>query len=159
MGQTLRKLSSRPLETKAVFDRRFVVEICEAVHVHYRNLRIILSLKDWKEMAEGMADSLNRWRSRGCPGTQEGTHIELCRKEVATNPVVSDEIKVNLNRNLYPLHEGRVFSEGAEIKEPMYIHLKIRDLRIEMSLEEFAELAETVAEARIALKEGAHVGA
>lgn len=157
MGQTLRNLSEKTLEDKSVFNNRFVVEICEKVHVHYRNLRLLMSLQDWVQMAQGMSDALTRWKARGCPETVEGTHIELCRKEVAKYPVAPDEVKVNLNKNLYPMHEGRVFSEGAEIKDPLYIHLKIRDIRLEMSMDEFLTLAEAITEAKASLvKEPAH---
>lgn len=158
MGQTIKNLSSRPVKSETVFHNRFVVEICEHVHVHYRNLRIILSLKDWVEMARGMAESLSRWEKRGSPATSPTTHIELCRKTVASAPVAADEVKVNLNRNLYPLHKGRVFSEGAQFDEAVYIHLKIRDLRLELSLDEFSDLADAILEAKDAIKKGeAHV--
>lgn len=104
-----------------------------------------------------MADALKRWHARGEPETKEGMHIELCRKDVARYPVAPDEVKVNLNKNLYPLHEGRVFSEGSILKEPMYVHVKIRDLRLEMSLSEFSDFSEAVLEAREALKGGLDV--
>lgn len=154
MGQTIKSLASRPLEQEAVFNNRFVVEICEKVHVHYRNLRIIMSEQDFEEFGRGMVDALSRWVTRGKPATAEGTHIELCRKNVAKYPVAPDEIKVNLNKNLYPLHEGRVFAEGSVLKEPVYVHLKIRDLRLELSLSEFSELSEAIIEAKETLKGG-----
>jgi hypothetical protein len=148
MGRTIDQLASKKLEGKAVFHNRFVVEICEKVHVHYRNLRIILSLKDWIEMAIGFSDALKRWEKMGNPETKIGTHIELCRKEVAKDPLFDDSVAVNLNQNLYALHEGKIFAEGSEIQDQRYIHLKIRDLRVELSLKEFAQLSEAVMEAK-----------
>jgi len=147
MGQTIRNLSTRELDTKAIFNNRFVVEICEKVHVHYRNLRILMSLEDWISMAQGMRDSLRRWEERGMPNPEEGVHIELCRKEVAKNPLQDKDLKINLNNNLYAKHEGRIFAEGADFKDQDYIHLKIRDLRLELSQSEFNELAKAVKEA------------
>lgn len=157
MGQTIKNLASRQVDSKAVFNSRFVVEICELVHVHYRNLRIIMSLGDWVRMAEGMSDALSRWRHRGEPEPSQGTHIELCRKEVAVYPISDKEININLNKNLYPYHEGRIFAEGSEFREPLYIHLKIRDLRLELSLEEFSELSEAILEAKEKIKGGFNV--
>lgn len=147
MGQTLLKLSESKLPGKPIFNNRMVVEICEAVHVHYRNLRIILSLNDWKEFAKGMADSLSRWEYRGKVEPKEGTHIELCRKQVASEPLHDDSVKINLNKNLYNLNEGKIFAEGAELNDAKYIHLKIRDLRVELTLDEFNKLANCVKEA------------
>lgn len=148
MGQTLEKLAHKELKDKCIFNNRFVVEICELMHVHYRNLRIILSLKDWISLASGFRDSLNRWEKLGKPEPQNGTHIELCRKQVAENPEFDNQISVNLNKNLYALHEGKIFAEGNELSDQNYIHLKIRDLRIELTLRDFNELADAIIEAK-----------
>ncbi len=148
MGQTLEKLSEKKIEGKAVFHNRFVVEICEKVHFHYRNLRIILSEKDWVELALGVRDALNRWEKLGKPEPKKGIHIELCRKTVASEPLFDDSIAINLNKNLYLENDGKIFAEGAEIEDKKYIHLKIRDQRFELSLEEFKQLSEAVVEAK-----------
>lgn len=153
VGQTLKPLASK--ETgPAIFDKRFVVELCEKIHVHYRNLRVLLSPQDFTSVARGMADALKRWEAQGSPEPDPKTHIELCRKEVAQSEQ-GKGIQINLNRNLYKANEGRIFSEGAEFSEPIYIHLKIRDLRLEMSLDEFNALHEAVNEASEAMKVGA----
>lgn len=147
MGRTLKKLASAEVSKKTVFNNRFVVEICEKVHVHYRNLRILMSIEDWKSMAEGMAQSLDRWKKRGEPMPSESTHIELCRKEVAKFPQ-GENVLINYNDNLYLKNEDRIFSEGADFKDEQYIHLKIRDLRLELSVEEFNQLADAITNAK-----------
>ena len=152
MGRTLKNLSLHELKTPSIFNNRFVVELCEIIHVHYRNLRIMMSIQDWLEMAEGMADSLERWKKLGNPSNGHGVHIELCRKEVAKFPQ-GDNVQVNLNDNLYLKNEDRIFSEGADFKEKEYIHIKIRDLRLECGIEEFIKIANCFQEARSKLKE------
>lgn len=149
MGQTIAVLSEKAIEGKPIFDKRFVIEVCEAVHIHYRNLRIILSSADWKNLGKGIADAWKRYEARGCPATEVGTHIELCRKEVASDPIGDDSVKVNLNKNLYELNEGKIFAEGAELlDQSRYIHLKIRDLRVELTLSEFLSVADAIGEAK-----------
>lgn len=148
MGQTLTNLSRKTLSSKAIFNNRFVNEICENVHFHYRNLRILLSLPDWISLAQGCSDALARWKKMGEKEPGQGTHVELCRKEVAEIPQGSDEVVINLNKNLYPDHDGRIFSEGADFEDAKYIHFKVRDLRIELSLDDFSSLADCVAEAK-----------
>lgn len=145
MGLTLEPLAKRKLSGKPIFSNRFVVEICEKMHTHYRNFRIVQTLDDFINMAEGFANALERWKKRGCPGTGS-RHIELCRKNIAVTDF-SDSIEINLNKNLYLENEGGIFAEGANFKEPEYIHLKIRDVRIEMSIEEFKLLTEACVEA------------
>lgn len=146
MGQTLRPLAFRKLTKEAVFNNRFVVECCETMHTHYRNLRISQSKEDWVNFAKGMKDAYERWLRLGSPEPKKGVHIELCRKEVATQDS-EPSIKVNLNHNLYTKIDG-IFSQGSKIQDDTYIHLKIRDLRLELSLEEFTLLAEAVEEAK-----------
>ena len=145
MGQTIQNLAKRQIGYKSIFSNRFVVEICEKVHTHYRNIRIVQSLDNFITMAEGFASSLERWKKRGCPGTGS-RHIELCRKNVAVADF-SDTVEVNLNKNLYVENEGGIFAEGADFKEANYIHIKLRDIRLEMSIEEFKIISEVFDEA------------
>lgn len=146
MGHTIVNLADRKFPEHAIFNNRLVVEVAETVHFHYRNLRIVLSEQDWREFGKGMSDAWKRWNDRGCPPTG-GSHLELCRKEVATNPIDKDFCKINLNKNLYAMHEGRIFAEGAELEDEQYIHMKIRDIRLELTKQEFKLLAEAVKEA------------
>lgn len=111
-----------------------------------------MSRADFVEMALGMRDALARWEKMGKPGPREGVHIELCRKEVANDPQGNDTIDINHNKNLYVVNDGKIFAEGSEFCDQTYIHLKIRDLRIELSLGEFNELADAIAEAKENLK-------
>ena len=150
MGQTIDKLAERKLDKQPVFPKRFVIEICERMHVHYRNMRVTQTLDDFINMAEGFANALERWKKRGCPGTGS-RHIELCRKQVVVSDQ-SDTVQVNLNKNLYIENEGGIFSEGADFKEPNYIHVKIRDIRLEMSIDEFKTITETFNEAKTRLE-------
>lgn len=146
MGLTIEPLAVKKLPGKPIFDKRFVVEICEKVHVHYRNIRIVQTLDDFINMAEGFSAALERWKKRGCPGTGS-RHIELCRKQVAVTDF-SDSVEVNLNENLYKKNEGGIFAEGANFHDDRYVHLKIRDTRVELSLAEFNEVAEAIKEAQ-----------
>lgn len=144
MGQTLKSLSKTELSNPSIFHNRFVVESCEDFHFHYGELRIRLSYADFAQLGKGFSDAYLRWEKQGRPA---GGHTELCRKRIRTLPK-NDGIQVNLNKNLYKENEGRVFSEGAGLTDPDYIHLKIRDLRIELTREEFAKLAECVGKAK-----------
>ncbi len=146
MGLTIEPLAKREIEKKSIFNNRFCIEICEKVHTHYRNIRIVQSLDDFINMAEGFSAALERWKKRGCPGTGS-RHIELCRKNVAVADF-SNTIEVNLNENLYKKNEGGIFAEGADFTDDRYIHIKLRDIRLECSLSEFNEIVETFKEAQ-----------
>lgn len=148
MGRTIECLSRKVIGKKSIFDSRFVLELCEKAHIHYRNIRIVQSLDDFISTAEAFVSALDRWKKRGCPGTGVNQHIELCRKKVAINDE-SDTIQVNLNENLYKKNEGGIFSEGSEfLEEEKYIHVKVRDTRWEMSVSEFLLVTECFEEAK-----------
>lgn len=148
MGHTIQNLATRELKPETIFNNRFVNEVCESIHFHYRNLRILLSLPDWISMAQGCSDALNRWKKLGEKDPSKSTHIELCRKKVATEPMDENTVRVNYNKNLYPEHDGMIFSEGASFEEDKYIHVKIRDLRLEISIDDFNQIADCFAEAK-----------
>jgi hypothetical protein len=151
MGHSLAKLSKREIANKAIFNSRFVVEICEKVHLHYRNLRILLSLPDFLELAKGLIVAMERWQKLGQPEAKVGQHIELCRRKVTTE-AYNEGIQVNLNQNLYNANKDKIYASGADFEEETYIHLKIRDLRIELSLKEFEEFSDAIAEAKRGLE-------
>ena len=152
MGKTARKLYYLDLPDKTIFNNRFVIEICERVHIHYRNLRLNLNLPDFVQVAEGFSQALKRWNKRDSPQPEEGKHIELCRKRVAMDSI-NEGMQINLNHNLYLHNRGRIYAEGAEFDEDKYIHLKIRDIRLELSLKEFRELAYGIKEAEKRLQD------
>lgn len=148
MGRTIEPLAKVNIGKKAIFNNRMCIELCEQAHFHYRNVRIVQSLDDFINMAEGFVAALERWKKRGCPGTGVNQHIELCRKKVAVSDE-SDTFQINLNENLYKKNEGGIFAEGAEFNEDeQYIHMKIRDVRIELSLKEFNEIATAIKNAQ-----------
>ena len=148
MGRTIEPLASITIGKKSIFDSRFVIELCEKAHIHYRNIRIVQSLDDFINTAEAFVSALDRWKKRGCPGTGINQHIELCRRKVAIADE-SDKFQINLNENLYKKNEGGIFAEGAEFNDDeQYIHMKIRDVRIELSIKEFNEIANAVKEAQ-----------
>lgn len=148
MGRTLEPLAKINIGKKAIFNNRMVIELCEKAHIHYRNVRIVQSLDDFISTAEAFVSALDRWKKRGCPGTGVNQHIELCRKKIAISDE-SDTFQVNLNENLYKKNEGGIFAEGAEFNEDeQYIHVKVRDVRLEFSVREFNIIADAIKEAQ-----------
>lgn len=144
MGQTIQNLAKREVTNDCVFPHRFVIEAVESFHIHYKNLRLSLSKKDFIEVCKGCIQAFERWNKRGCPENQG--HIELCRKQIEGN-CLNEGIKINLNKNLYNEYQGKIFADGAEFAEEKYIHLKMRDIRLEMSIAELKELHYAIKEA------------
>jgi hypothetical protein len=157
MGKILKTLSWSNLSAQSIFPQRFVIEFCEKIHIHYRNLRLLLSLDDWLEICQGFITSYERWKKLGNPIPDKTSHIELCRRKVGQN-VQNEGIQINLNLNLYNQNKDKIYAEGANFEAEKYIHLKIRDIRLEMPISEFMELANNVAEAKRSI-ENSHITA
>ena len=151
MGSTYKQLSKKEISGRSIFNNRFVIEVCETMHLHYRNLRLILSLGDFTELARGIITAYERWKKVGCPEPKKNQHIELCRRKIASE-AYNEGIQINLNRNLYNFNKDKIYSEGAGITDDYYVHLKIKDLRIELTLSEYKVLSNAVREADKRLK-------
>lgn len=146
MGQTIESLSRREISDRTIFNNRFVIELAENVHIHYRNLRIILGLEDFKKIGNGCSNAFQRWRSLGNPIPDKNKHIELARHSLSDSSYNAG-IQINLNKNLYKLNTGKIFAEGAGIDEDEYIHVKMHNLRLELTKKDFCTFADAIAEA------------
>ena len=60
MGQTIKTLAKEQLPGNPVFHNRFVIEVCEKFHFHYRNLRLTFSITDFIKFCEGVKDGFKR---------------------------------------------------------------------------------------------------
>lgn len=147
MGKVLRKLSEKKLgDDRGIFPNRFVIEVCEKFHVHFKNLRLMIGKSDWIEFANGVVDSFTRWKKRGEPEPDASSHIELCRKRLSD--AENNTVLITLNENLYLKHDGKIFAEGAELLDDVYVHVKIRGVRLEFSKNDFRVIADAIQEAR-----------
>ena len=52
LGQTIRNLATRKLKDNKIFANRFVIELCECMHFHYRTLDSILVAKTGTELRQ-----------------------------------------------------------------------------------------------------------
>lgn len=68
MGHVYRVLAQAEIESEpAHFPKRFVIEDCENIHIHFRNLRIELSVREFIQFTEGMCEALDEFRDFGEP--------------------------------------------------------------------------------------------
>lgn len=59
MGNVYKVLAERRIKPSPDwYDRRLVIELCENVHIHYRNLRTELSINEFFDLCRAMKDSL-----------------------------------------------------------------------------------------------------
>ncbi len=143
MGQTKKQLAETSLDPWPIFPKRMVLECDESVHLHYRNLRLELSDEDFQEMALMFKQGLKFYEDRNvCAGMFDGQHIELGRGTVE-KPLRTTQLKIDLQENLY---KGG-YDNAEYYIENDFVVIRYRDLRMEMSRNEFKKFAETISKA------------
>lgn len=138
MGYTREILAQKKLDDKSVFyTDKFVIEIAESVHMHFRNFRLDLCLKEWKILAKGFIISYLRWWFKGKPGYQPPIHNwKMFKSKVdpvagkGGKSIIENELRVEL-------------SQFAD-----YVHLHFRNTRYEFTIDEFLEYADEITQAR-----------
>lgn len=147
MGRNKRHLSEQKLNSKTIFPNRMIAECDETIHIHWRNLRLEMSDEDFVEFANMIIKAYSSYKMKDLH-TKEGQHIELAIGRV-NNPVKSSDFKIDEQVNLYKILN---YPHSEFYEEDDFIVIRLRDLRIEMSKEEFGKIAGVVKEADEKLK-------
>ena len=115
----------------------FRIDLAEAFHMHYRNLRIELTTEEFRTVAKGFLMGYLEWLSIGRP-PHSSTDAFLKFFDAKVDPVIG---------------RGSEMVRGDELSVELqqqtdYIHLHYRGLKIEFSIDEYLEFAEVISEAR-----------
>lgn len=142
MGHCRKILGFRIIEpTATLYSGLLAIELAENFHIHIRNLRLELDHVEFERLAIGFAKALEVWRAAGRPHTQGYERLgdrllNLHRSEISPLPslwnahTANDELRVELQ-------------QWAD-----YIHLHYRNVKLEFTVKEFVEFADTVGRAR-----------
>tara|TARA_Y100000768_G_C23983615_1_gene687410 strand:- start:71 stop:790 length:720 start_codon:yes stop_codon:yes gene_type:complete len=142
MGIVEKILSRKKIEEESVISTDSLsVELSENFHIHYRNSRYELDHKEWNELSKKIFISYLKWLILFKPKSGDidhsGKQIFLGNsKKIGGNPgefndyVRSDEIRIELQ------------------KWADYVHLHYKWLRLEFSINEFLDFADTVGDAK-----------
>ena len=139
MGKTLELLAKGEVPRNTIFSERFVVECCETFHLHFRNVRFEFDHGNFVRLREALKEMEETYSRCGEPKSHH--HLELGRA-LLDSATSSKELSVELCENIY-----RKYPTGWDShfhREPTFIHLHWRDLRIEMSNSEFMEFGRVV---------------
>jgi hypothetical protein len=147
MGEVILPLADGEVPKHTIFDRRFVIECCETFHLHWRNMRLELSAENFVKLVETLEKAIATWRAHGCP--PEHHHLELSKFMMDVDDVVKPtELGVELCRNLYRDYRETHGADAEFWEEDAFVHFHYRDMRFEMSIEDFLAFSQTMAEGR-----------
>ena len=117
MGDIAKVLSKIELESEPMFNNSVRIEVSEAVHLHWRDLRILMSPVQAESFFDGARDADDIW-----DGKLSVVDKVLKNTELNTDILFGDEAKVEL------LRDGN-------------IHVHWRDLRLELTRDDFTKLS------------------
>jgi hypothetical protein len=121
--------------------RQFYLDICENIHLHYRDLRIEFSLREFLEFIEHMkrmAELFEQWRSEHPDWEEHPEPEKFENKWVFWLPGYEPkDDNVGPRSDYWP---RRLSIEKQEAKDLYHIHY--RDFRLEMSEEELRHFIE-----------------
>jgi len=132
MGKIRKILSSVFTEIKRLMARRLCVDLCENIHLHYRDLRLEFSVHEWMDFVDLITKADEHVRYQVTYGYEEGNH----------DLIGQYELQVEEQSDYFP---GRI---QLELQKNGTYHIHYNDLRIEMDEKLFQLFCEMFEEAR-----------
>jgi hypothetical protein len=124
MGLIKRILSRKVFSGQPFFHNQLRIESAEAIHIHWRDIRILATPRQFTELIFGMENARNAWDGK------------LSEQDIA------------LSNNTLP-EDTLFFNEGViEEQENGCIHFHYQDMRIEMTPERFLMMARLFEQAK-----------
>jgi len=153
MGRTKIELSRIKLPDRELHNSRLFIDLCENIHIHYREFRIVFSLDEYFEFVDIVSRSTEDVRSYLAqnPEYEEGIHgdtvmlaggWERRRKLLANSPKPNES-------TYFP---NDFFIELLEETETDEIHVHWRDYRFAISRGHFKIIADAFTKAKKELK-------
>lgn len=133
--EILAKVTPEPL--KGLFHDSMRFESSECIHIHWRNLRLVLTGEQFRAFARACSKAVKKWSRMGEP-INKGD-IVMVHAPVAGPTLLGDTIAIEVN--------------GRPADEPDHIHVHYKDLRLEMLDGEFLQLADAMTAAATRLRE------
>jgi hypothetical protein len=152
MGAVKQLLARRTLSDREKHNSRLFVDLCENIHIHYREYRLIFSLDEYFEFAD-IVDKSTRdvrnylannpeYREQEYPTTiMIACGVDRQRKFLQNSP--------KPNQSAYHNNDFAVELQEEHVTDEIHVHW--RDLRIALNRENFKDVADAFREATEAL--------
>ena len=120
MGDIKKILGFKKLNSSPLFCNDLRVENAESIHLHWRDLRILMSQSQFSTLHNGVTEAVINW-----DGALSNEDLVLSHTNLPDKIIFKDEAKVE------ELRDGN-------------IHFHWRDLRLELTPEDFLSLCELI---------------
>lgn len=139
MGNTIKMLANNDVkEVSDIYSDMHTIERCEDFHIHWRNLRMIFTEKEFEIFCSAIMIAQEKWKKQGKPHPEEGKSMP-------------DYL---FTRKVDPVHGRRPVDFMIEVQGGLpympknMIHIHYKSLRLDVSHKEFLELAEVMSRAK-----------
>ena len=149
MGLVLHDLVRRKLPDRELHNSRMFVDLCENIHIHYRELRIVFSLDEYFEFASILGVSTEDARNYLAqnPDYEEGKYKTTLM--VAGGPERQLKLLENSpkpNQSTYFANDFAIELQAASVIDEIHVHW--RDYRIALSRKHFHLIADAFSKAK-----------
>jgi hypothetical protein len=132
MGKIDKILANKNIPKKGMLNSRLIIEWCENIHLHYRDMRMEFDEEDFEQLAITMFDGYLKYKNikKEKPkaiGNENKYHV-LSQSTIEGAGEFADRLQIELQK------------EG-------HIHIHYRNLRLEMKKEDFLNIASAFIEA------------
>ena len=124
MGKIIKHLKKINSRFNPLYSNSTRYESAECIHFHWRNLRIVMSKKEFLSVIKLNSASMDKWETIGRTAGCGDGHLLGEENIPKESEVTGNTIAIELNENC--------------------IHLHIRDIRLELKEDEFIELANCI---------------
>ena len=152
MGLVKKDLIRIKIPDREAHNSRLFVDLCENIHIHYRELRIVFSLNEYFEFAEALSRSTEDVRSYLAqnPDYEEGRYpTTVMVAGGAEQQLKLLENSPKPNRSTYFPNDLAIELQDELVIDEIHVHW--RDYRMALNREHFKIIADAFHEARLAL--------
>ena len=150
MGRIKKLLVSKKIRAESdIYKDMHTLEICEDFHLHWRNLRMLFNKEEFDKFCKAVNHAWTKWQRQGKP------EPEMDEDDKTLTPPI-----YLYSGTVPPIHGERPEDFQIEIQDspwlpdnPDFIHIHYKSLRLDVSHDEFLELAELFAKAKEEYKE------
>jgi hypothetical protein len=154
MGKVKQQLDGFELPDREAHNSRMFVDLCENIHIHYREFRIVFSLDEYFEFVDILTRSTEDVRSYLAqnPDYQEGVYPTTLM--VAGGPMQQRKLLQNSpqpNQPVYFANDFAIELQDQSVVDEIHVHW--RDYRLALPREHFKLIADSFARAKAQLLE------
>lgn len=117
MGNVRAVLSTKDIDAVGMYNEFVRTELCETIHLHYRDLRLNLTGEQFLNVKKTLQDGYQRWVDLGKPYPGNKDDL-LCVLKMEDEQIFKNEMKI-------------------ELVEGGYVHIHYKDMRLEVQFYTF----------------------